>query len=290
MTTLLDRALTPSIQPLRDTGSRPVYGRGRPVTFAFRLADTTRGAVPSRRRTIPRVRTGFNHEASARAVHDPEVHDDPLLHPARRRLRHHRPRRGDRGRLLAAQRRRLDAGGIRLVGSRRREDRDLRRGVRRHGRAGRGGQEGGHAQRHRAAAGLGQLRRDHQGLQAKYGIKVNSRQPDATSQDEINAAKQLKGQATAPRTSSTSAQRWRWPTPTMFAPYKVATLDDIPAELKDAERHLGQRLRRLHVDRLRRRQGAGADQRRRPAQARVQGQGRAQRRPDPGRRRVRRRA
>src|SRR5690349_20150569 len=32
----------------------------------------------------------------------------------------------------------------------------------------------------------------------KYGIKVNSDQPDANSQDEINAATQLKGQTRAP--------------------------------------------------------------------------------------------
>src|SRR5690348_7956490 len=32
----------------------------------------------------------------------------------------------------------------------------------------------------------------------KYGIKVNSAQPDAASQDEINAAKQLDGRPTAP--------------------------------------------------------------------------------------------
>src|SRR3979490_3174206 len=32
----------------------------------------------------------------------------------------------------------------------------------------------------------------------KYGIKVNSAQPDAASQDEINAANQQKGKSTAP--------------------------------------------------------------------------------------------
>src|SRR6185295_15579069 len=32
----------------------------------------------------------------------------------------------------------------------------------------------------------------------KYGIKVNSAQPDGSSQDEINAANQLKGQGGAP--------------------------------------------------------------------------------------------
>ena len=42
----------------------------------------------------------------------------------------------------------------------------------------------------------------------------------------------------------------------LFAPYKVATLDDDPRRLQGPERHLGQRLRRLHVDRLRLQQGA----------------------------------
>ena len=40
----------------------------------------------------------------------------------------------------------------------------------------------------------------------KYGIKVNSDNPDGSSQDEINAVNQLKGQSRAPdvRTSSPS--------------------------------------------------------------------------------------
>ncbi len=68
---------------------------------------------------------------------------------------------------------------------------------------------------------------------AKYGIKVNSAQPDASSQDEINAAKQLKGQGNAPDvfdlgTAVASANT------AMFAPYKVTTWADIPAALKDA--------------------------------------------------------
>jgi putative spermidine/putrescine transport system substrate-binding protein len=67
----------------------------------------------------------------------------------------------------------------------------------------------------------------------KYGIKVNSAQPDGSSQDEINAANQLKGQDTAPDVfdlgmSVATANA------TMFAPYKVATFDDIPADLKEA--------------------------------------------------------
>jgi putative spermidine/putrescine transport system substrate-binding protein len=67
----------------------------------------------------------------------------------------------------------------------------------------------------------------------KYGVKVNSAQPDATSQDEINAANQLKGQGGAPDVfdlggAVASANR------AMFAPYKVTTFADIPDNLKDA--------------------------------------------------------
>jgi putative spermidine/putrescine transport system substrate-binding protein len=67
----------------------------------------------------------------------------------------------------------------------------------------------------------------------KYGIKVNSAQPDASSQDEINAAKQLKGQGGAPDVFDLGTAVALANT-AMFAPYKVATWDDIPAELKEA--------------------------------------------------------
>ena len=71
-------------------------------------------------------------------------------------------------------------------------------------------------------------------FESKYGIKVNSAQPDGSSQDEINAANQLKGTDRAPdvfdlgptvATANTA----------LFAPYKVATFDDVPADLKDPE-------------------------------------------------------
>jgi putative spermidine/putrescine transport system substrate-binding protein len=68
----------------------------------------------------------------------------------------------------------------------------------------------------------------------KYGIKVNSAQPDGSSQDEINAAKQLKGTDRAPdvfdlgpAVATANAD--------LFAPYKVSTWDDIATELKDPE-------------------------------------------------------
>jgi putative spermidine/putrescine transport system substrate-binding protein len=67
---------------------------------------------------------------------------------------------------------------------------------------------------------------------AKYGIEVNSAQPDATSQDEINAAKQLQGQERAPDVFDLGGAVALRNTD-LFAPYKVATWDDIPDALKD---------------------------------------------------------
>jgi len=71
------------------------------------------------------------------------------------------------------------------------------------------------------------------GFQAKYGLKVNSAQPDASSADEITAAKNLKGQSKAPDVfdlGGTVANA----NLALFAPYKVATFNEVPAKLKDA--------------------------------------------------------
>ena len=67
----------------------------------------------------------------------------------------------------------------------------------------------------------------------KYGVKVNSGQPDAASQDEINAANQQKGKSTAPDVFDLG-QSVALANTSMFAPYKVATWDDIPAAYKEA--------------------------------------------------------
>ncbi len=68
----------------------------------------------------------------------------------------------------------------------------------------------------------------------KYGIKVNSAQPDAASQDEINAANQQKGKSTAPDVFDLG-QAVALANTSMFAPYKVATFDDIPAAFSDPD-------------------------------------------------------
>ena len=70
-------------------------------------------------------------------------------------------------------------------------------------------------------------------FEAKYGLKVDSAQPDASSADEITAAKNLKGQSKAPDVFDVGGAVASANT-AMFAAYKVATFDDVPAALKDA--------------------------------------------------------
>ena len=67
----------------------------------------------------------------------------------------------------------------------------------------------------------------------KYGIKVNSAQPDGSSQDEINAANQLKGQDGAPDVFDLGAAV-ATANVAMFAPYKVEKHSEIPDNLKEA--------------------------------------------------------
>jgi len=67
----------------------------------------------------------------------------------------------------------------------------------------------------------------------KYGIKINSENPNGSSQDEINAVEQLKGQSRAPDVldmgtsfAITADQDG------LLAPYKVAEYSEIPATAK----------------------------------------------------------
>lgn len=68
----------------------------------------------------------------------------------------------------------------------------------------------------------------------KYGIKVNSAQPDAASQDEINAAKQQQVRPTAPDVFDLG-QAVALANTDLYAPYKVADFDKIPSQFKDAD-------------------------------------------------------
>jgi putative spermidine/putrescine transport system substrate-binding protein len=67
----------------------------------------------------------------------------------------------------------------------------------------------------------------------KYGIKVNSANPDGSSQDEINAVKQENGTKAAPDVLDVGLAI-AIPNTSLFAPYKVATWNDIPAAQKDS--------------------------------------------------------
>ena len=67
----------------------------------------------------------------------------------------------------------------------------------------------------------------------KYGIKINDANPDGSSQDEINAVKQLKGQTRAPDVLDLgSSFALSAASSGLLAPYKVATWNDIPADQK----------------------------------------------------------
>jgi putative spermidine/putrescine transport system substrate-binding protein len=71
-------------------------------------------------------------------------------------------------------------------------------------------------------------------FEAKYDIKVNSAQPDGASQDEINAADQLKGTGRQPDVFDLG-QSVALANTDMYASYKVSTWDDVPAEFKDPD-------------------------------------------------------
>ena len=71
-------------------------------------------------------------------------------------------------------------------------------------------------------------------FETKYDIKVNSQLPDGASQDEINAANQQAGKSTAPDVFDLG-QSVALANTSMFAPYKVAKFDDIPAQYKDPD-------------------------------------------------------
>ncbi|GII84132.1 ABC transporter substrate-binding protein [Sphaerisporangium siamense] len=70
----------------------------------------------------------------------------------------------------------------------------------------------------------------------KYGIKVNSENPDGSSADEINAVKTRKGQDRAPDVLDLgTAFALSGAREGLFAPYKVRSFDKIPEGQKDAQ-------------------------------------------------------
>ena len=130
-----------------------------------------------------------------------------------------------------------------------------RGGLRRHGRARRGRQEGGPAQRHRAAAGLGQLRRDHQGVRRQVRHQgqlgpARRRQPGRDQRRQPAEGQEHRARRVRPRAVGGAGQHRD------VRAVQGRDFDDIPDAAEGCRRHVGQRLRRLHVDRLRLGQGA----------------------------------
>ena len=70
-------------------------------------------------------------------------------------------------------------------------------------------------------------------FQSKYGIKINSQNPDGSSQDEVNAIKSLAGTDRAPDVVDVGMAVALANT-NLFAPYQVATWADIPAAQKES--------------------------------------------------------
>ncbi len=72
-------------------------------------------------------------------------------------------------------------------------------------------------------------------FQKKYGITITDANPDGSSADEITAIKTLKSQDRAPDVVDVGqAFALSGTTDGLYAPYKVATWNDIPDSLKDA--------------------------------------------------------
>ena len=69
-------------------------------------------------------------------------------------------------------------------------------------------------------------------FEKQYGIKVNSANPNGSSQDEINAVKQENGTAAAPDVLDVGMAVALVNT-SLFAPYHVSTWTDIPASQKE---------------------------------------------------------
>ncbi len=71
---------------------------------------------------------------------------------------------------------------------------------------------------------------------AKYGIKINDANPEGSSQDEINAMQQLKGQSRAPDVLDMgTAFAIKADQEGLLAPYKVTSWSNIPASSKASD-------------------------------------------------------
>ena len=75
------------------------------------------------------------------------------------------------------------------------------------------------------------------GFKAKYKVKIDEANPNGSSQDEINAANQLRGTKRAPDVFDIG-QAVAYANLNMFAAYEVLAWDSIPAALKQASGYL----------------------------------------------------
>lgn len=71
-------------------------------------------------------------------------------------------------------------------------------------------------------------------FEAKYGIKVNSANPEGSSQDEVNAVRQENGTSAAPDVLDVGMSVALANT-SLFAPYEVSTWSSIPAAQKASD-------------------------------------------------------
>ncbi len=82
-------------------------------------------------------------------------------------------------------------------------------------------------------ANYGNIMKD---FSAKYHIHITDANPDGSSQDELNAINQLKGQSRAPDVVDIgTAFAVKGDTEGDFAPYQVATWNNIPSDAKSAD-------------------------------------------------------
>ena len=75
-------------------------------------------------------------------------------------------------------------------------------------------------------------------FQQLYGVKLDDANPDGSSAEELQAIRSLKSQARAPDVVDVGpAFAVMGTNEKLFAPYKVATWSEIPADTKDADGH-----------------------------------------------------
>ena len=184
-----------------------------------------------------------------------------------------------------------DGGSERREAAAGRRHGDLGRRPRRHGRPRQGGEGGGQLNVIALPPDWANYDEMLKTFGDKYGIKINSANPDGSSQDELNAVTSQKGQDRAPDVLDVGTSFAKQAAAqNLLAPYKVATWDDIPDNQKDADGlwyndyggFISIGCNASVVDEVPDHDGRAA----RPA---VQGPGRAQRQPDAGRRGVQRR-